>query len=125
MGDDTHPAPAGPVTEVVNRTDERYYELLVDGHAAGMVVYELTGHRYVLTHTVIAENYQGRGLSQVLLRGTLNDLRERQATVTIYCPVVGRFIEGNPEYRSLIDPHHPGNPGSQPGAAGDPAVSPA
>jgi predicted GNAT family acetyltransferase len=125
MGDDTHDGqhPAGAVTEVVNRTDERYYDLLVDGQAAGMVIYELASHRYVLTHTVIAEGYQGRGLSQVLLRGVLDDLRERQLTVTVYCPVVGHFVESNPEYRPLLDPHHPGNWGDQPGTAGGPATT--
>ncbi len=125
MGDDTHPGghPAGPVTEVVNRTDERYYELLLDGQAAGMVVYELAGPRYVLTHTVIAEGYQGRGLSRVLMRGMLDDLRERQATVTIYCPAVGHFVEGNPEYRTLIDPHHPGSWDNQPGVPDGPAAT--
>jgi predicted GNAT family acetyltransferase len=113
MGTDTHPAdrPAGQALEVVRRADERFYELLVDGQFGGLVVYEEedAGSRYVLTHTFIAEGYRGRGLSQVLLRGVLEDLKARHITVTNYCPILDRFIEKNSEYIPLIDSGKPGN----------------
>ena len=109
-GTDTHPAdgPAGQALEVVRRADERFYELLVDGEFGGLVVYEEAGSRYVLTHTFIAEGHRGRGLSQVLLRGVLEDLKARHITVTNYCPILDRFIEKNSEYIPLIDPGQPG-----------------
>jgi predicted GNAT family acetyltransferase len=97
------------VTEVVHRADERFYELLADGQFAGLVVYEQAGRRYVLTHTFIAEGYRGRGLSQVLLRGVMEDLKARQVTVTNFCPVLNRFLDKNPEYISVIDQDKPGN----------------
>lgn len=109
-GTDAHTAegPVGEALEVVRRADERFYELLVDGQFGGLVVYEDAGSRYVLTHTFIAEGYRGRGLSQVLLRGVLEDLKARHITVTNYCPILDRFIEKNPEYIRLIDPSQPG-----------------
>lgn len=110
MGTDSSPADSSPgqTLEVVRRAGERFYELLVDGRFGGLVVYEAAGRRYVLTHTFIAEGYRGRGLSQVLLRGVLDDLKARHVTVTNFCPVVDRFIDANPEYLPLIDPIHPG-----------------
>lgn len=112
MGTDTHPAerPAGQTLEVVRRADERFYELLVDGQFGGLVVYEEenAGRRYILTHTFIAEGYRGRGLSQVLLRGVLEDLKARHIKATNYCPILDRFIEKNSEYIPLIDPGKPG-----------------
>jgi uncharacterized protein len=108
----------GRRAEVTEHADERFFELTVDGERAGVVVYEPAGRRYVLTHTVIAEGYQGQGFSQVLLRGVLDDLRARQITVTNYCPVVGHFIDLHPEYRSVIDPDRPGSRAAQPQAPG-------
>jgi uncharacterized protein len=106
-------------TEVVERAEERFFELLVDGERAGMVVYEPAGSRYVLTHTVIADEFQGRGLSGVLLRGVLDELRRRGATVTNYCPAAGRFIARHPEYRSLLDPDKPGSLAANPADGGE------
>jgi hypothetical protein len=116
MGTDSSPAEVQPgqTLEVVRHAGERFYELLVDGQFGGLVVYEDAGSRYVLTHTFIAEGYRGRGLSQVLLRGVLDDLRARQVTVTNYCPVLDRFIDANPEYLPLIDAAHPGKWVKQP-----------
>lgn len=106
-------SPTDPTLEVVRHADERFYELLVDGQFGGLVAYEEAGRRYVLTHTYIAEGYRGRGLSWVLLRGVLEDIKAQELTLTNYCPVLDRFIEKNPEYISLIDP---GNPGRWPKA---------
>jgi predicted GNAT family acetyltransferase len=110
MGTDSHPAEVQPgqTLEVVRHAGERFYELVVDGQFGGLVVYEEAGSRYVLTHTFIAEGFRGRGLSQVLLRGVLDDLRARHVTVTNFCPVVERFISRNPEYLPLIDAARPG-----------------
>lgn len=110
MGADMHLAgsPAEPVLDVVHRADDRFYELLVDGQFAGLIVYGAAARRYIFTHTFIAEGYRGRGLSQVLLRGVLDDLKARHITVTNYCPVLDRFLEKNPEYITLIDPVMPG-----------------
>jgi hypothetical protein len=99
----------GRSVEVVHDTDNRFYELLVGGRSAGMVVYGAAGNRYVFTHTFIAEGFRGRGLSQVLLRGVLDDIRARHATVTNYCPVLDRFLDRNPEYIPLIDSRNPGS----------------
>ncbi len=95
-------------TEVVRRPEDRFYELLVDGQFAGLIVYEEFGSRYVLTHTFIADSHRDQGLSWVLLKGALDDLKQRHVTVTNFCPVVHRFLQKNPEYLPLIDPAHPG-----------------
>ena len=85
------------------------WEAKTFGALSHAVVYEEAGSRYVLTHTFIAEGYRGRGLSQVLLRGVLEDLKARHITVTNYCPILDRFIEKNSEYIPLIDSGKPGN----------------
>ena len=93
--------------EVVHHADNRFYELLVDGQFAGLIVYEATDDRYVFTHTFIAEGYRGRGLSQVLIRNVLDDVRARHITATNRCPIMDRFADRNPEYRPLISAGKP------------------
>jgi predicted GNAT family acetyltransferase len=111
MGADTRTA--GSLTdqalEVIHHPDDRFYELLADGQSAGLIVYEDAGGRYVFTHTFITEGYRGRGLSWVLMRGVLEDVKQRHIAATNYCPVLDRFIEKNPEYAPLIDSGNPGN----------------
>jgi predicted GNAT family acetyltransferase len=111
MDADTHTA--GILTdqalEVVHHPEDRFYELLVDGQFAGLIVYEDDGGRYVFTHTFIAEGYRGRGLSWTLMRGVLEDVKQRRIAIRNYCPVLDRFIEKNPEYAPLIDSGDTGN----------------
>ena len=84
--------------EVVRHPEDRFYELRVDGQSAGLLVYEDARGRYAFTHTFIDEAYRGRGLSWVLMRGAMEDVRQRHIPMTNYCPVLDRFIAKNPEY---------------------------
>ena len=106
---DADTGPTNQVLEIVHHAAERFYELLVDGKSAGLIVYEDIGGRYVFTHTFIAEGYRGRGLSWILMRGVLEDVKQRGIAMTNYCPVLDRFIEKNPGYVPLIDSGNPGN----------------
>ena len=93
---------ASPAVTVVHHSDDEYYELLVDGQQAGLLVYHVVGSHLSITHTVIEQTYRGRGLSWVLVGRALDDIRTRSVTVSNYCPVVNRFVEKNPEYRDLL-----------------------
>ena len=100
--------PSGEVIEVVHREAERFYELMVDDVFAGLLVYGRSGDRLVFTHTFIAEGFRGRGLSNRLVQGVLDDIRAGGQTMTNYCPVIDRFIGKHPEYVALIDERSPG-----------------
>ncbi|MFE6555332.1 GNAT family N-acetyltransferase [Streptomyces sp. NPDC057746] len=93
---------------VVDDPEARQYALYVDGVQAGTMSYRIVGQRRVLGHTEIDEAYRGRGLSQILIQAVLDDLREKQQKVTIYCPAVDRFIKQRVKYADVIDPSHPG-----------------
>lgn len=95
--------------DVVDRATDRFYELMVDGRSAGMLIYELSGTRRVFTHTFIEDGYRGRGLSQELVRRVLDGVRAKHETITNYCGIVNGFIAANPEYEVVIDSHHPGS----------------
>jgi predicted GNAT family acetyltransferase len=97
------PSPDDAVSVVHHPADE-YYELLVGGEQAGLLVYHLIGARLSITHTVIESTYRGRGLSWTLVGGALDDIRSRSLTVSNYCPVVDRFVQKNPRYGELFSP---------------------
>jgi len=94
--------PASPAVTVVHHSDDEYYELLVDGQQAGLLVYHVIGSHLSITHTVIEQTYRGRGLSWALVGHALDDIRTKSVTVSNYCGVVRRFVEKNPEYRDLL-----------------------
>ncbi|MFI5692361.1 GNAT family N-acetyltransferase [Kribbella sp. NPDC051586] len=105
---DDEPAPsaesasASPAVTVIHHSDDEYYELLVDGRQAGLLVYHVIGSNLSITHTVIEPSFRGRGLSWALVGRALDDIRTKSVTVSNYCPVVSRFVEQNPEYRDLV-----------------------
>jgi predicted GNAT family acetyltransferase len=99
--------PASPTITVVHHADDEYYELLVDGQQAGLLVYHLIGSHLSITHTVIEQTYRGRGLSWVLVGRALDDIRTRSVTVSNYCAVVSRFIEQHPEYADILGAPRP------------------
>lgn len=92
-----------PAVTVTHHADDEYYELLVDGQRAGILVYHVIGSHLSITHTVIDQSYRGRGLSWELIRHALDDMRTNSATVSNYCAIVHRFVERNPEYGDLLD----------------------
>src|SRR6185312_13620624 len=71
----TMPSPIDPSNAlVVDRPSNGYYELLVDGQQAGLLVYEVIGSHLSITHAVIEPTYRGRGLSSVLIGQALDDI---------------------------------------------------
>ena len=101
-------SPLGESLEVVHHEAERFYELMVDGRFGGLLVYGLGDNRIVFTHTFIAEGFRGRGLSNVMIESTLDDVRAHGHTVTNFCPVLDHFFDTHPDYLPLIDERVPG-----------------
>jgi predicted GNAT family acetyltransferase len=81
----------------------RFYEITADGTYAGLLVYELTGPRYALTHTYIEPSFRGHGLATRLIQHVMDDLRTKGTTATNYCPVIDAFLHKHPEYSDLVD----------------------
>lgn len=77
---------ASSQTNAVRRDDEKNrYELSVDGHLAGHAAYADQDGQRVFYHTEIAPAFEGRGLSSVLLRAALDDLRDSGKRVVAVC----------------------------------------
>ncbi|MFB7287340.1 GNAT family N-acetyltransferase [Actinacidiphila glaucinigra] len=57
---------------VSNNEKEHRYEISVAGETAGHMGYRVIGNRRVLMHTVIYDAFRGQGLSNVLIKSTLD-----------------------------------------------------
>ena len=79
------------------------YEVLVDGHLAGTAHYSVLEDVLVFDHTVIGEDFGGRGLGKVLARGALDDVRANGRRIVPSCEFIAGFVAKNPEYDDLVD----------------------
>ena len=91
-------------TEVRRNDDRGRYELFVDGEMVGIAEFTVSPDGNVATfpHTVIAPERRGTGLGDVLVRGALDDVKDRVTKVVPACWFVADFIEANPEYADLV-----------------------
>jgi uncharacterized protein len=88
--------------QVVHNDEASRYELYVGGELASLADYRQRDGTLVMHHTETRDAYRGRGLAAVLVRGALEDIRERDLKVVPSCWFVADFIEANPEYRDLV-----------------------
>ena len=87
---------------VTDNTMANRYEARIDGVLAGVSEYELTPDTIVFLHTVVAEEYEGRGVGTAIARYALDDARARGLYVRPLCPFIRGWMERHPEYSDLI-----------------------
>ncbi|RZU74696.1 hypothetical protein EV384_3172 [Micromonospora kangleipakensis] len=81
------------------------FEILVDDALAGFTAYiprGEVGEVLVFTHTEVDERFQNMGVGSALIRGTLDQVRERGGRLVPKCPFVAAFIKRHPEYADLV-----------------------
>jgi predicted GNAT family acetyltransferase len=88
---------------VVHRPEERRYELLVGGEAAGELVYrDRGGGVLAFLHTEVDPTRRLNGLGSTLVAAALDDVRARGLRVVPLCPFVEAFVRRNPAYGDLV-----------------------
>ncbi len=87
--------------DVINNAAKQRYELAADGGIA-VAYYEPRGSAIALTHTVVPERLQGKGLASLVIKAALADIRKRGLKVAPECPFVARYIEHHPEEADLL-----------------------
>ncbi len=88
---------------VTDNADRRRYELRVDGRIVSIADYELTGDQVVLVpHVETDPEMRGRGMADRLMRGMLDDMRERGLRVTPICPFAAAYVRRHPADHDLL-----------------------
>ena len=90
--------------EVVHNASAQQYEIRIGDELAGFTVAEPTDDPGVILfpHTEIAEAFEGRGLASELVKGALDDVRERELRIKPTCPYILGWLPKHPEYQDLV-----------------------
>ena len=80
---------------------EHEFELVVEGHRA-VAAYQLEGDTIVFTHTIVPKAIEGRGVASRLIRGALDQVRDRGLKVIPQCPFVAAYIKRHPDTQDLL-----------------------
>ena len=109
-------------TEVVNNEAEQRFEAHVEGHTA-FLSYRQFPDRFVLVHTEVPPELEGKGIAGKLVATALDFARAAHLRVMPLCPYVTSFIRKHPEYLELVSEKdrpqilasepHPENAGTQ------------
>jgi uncharacterized protein len=100
--------PTEPQPRVTDDPGASRYELWLGATRAGLIEYRSEPGVVVLAHTEIAPAFEGQGLGERLVTGTLEDLRARWLKLVPLCPFVRAYLRRHPDQADLV--------------AGDPAV---
>lgn len=83
----------------------RRFEILADDSLAGFTTYEQRPAAIVLTHTEVDPRFTDQGVGSALVRGALDQVRERGERVIVECAFVAAYIERHPEYAAMLTAH--------------------
>lgn len=89
-------------TDVSFNSDKERYEISVDGEFAGWVDAKDDGDVLRMPHTVVLEEFGGKGVAKILVAAALDDIRARGRMIVPRCPYVVDFVEKNPQYGDLV-----------------------
>jgi len=89
--------------DVVDAPDQHRFEARTeDGTVAGFAAYRLDDAHLLFTHTEVDDAYEGQGVGSQLVRGALDQLRDRDTSVRSECSFINSWIEKHPEYEPLL-----------------------
>jgi hypothetical protein len=94
--------------EVRDAPDDERYEARAGDELAGFAAYtpargeQGDGLVLVFTHTEVDPAFEGQGVGGTLVRGALDDVRRRGASLVARCSFVHTFVERHPEYQDLV-----------------------
>jgi predicted GNAT family acetyltransferase len=102
--EDSNREPGGSAENIAvqDNPGESRYELLLDEHVVGEILYRLAPDRVVLLHTEVLPSLENKGLGARLVAGALDDIRGRGLHVVPFCPFVRSYIRRHPDYADLV-----------------------
>ncbi|MEH3139518.1 MAG: GNAT family N-acetyltransferase [Mycobacterium kyogaense] len=92
----------GAPTEV--RAEQDRFTISVDGRTAGFTEFIDHDGQRIFPHTVVDEEFSGRGLATILVGQALQSTREAGLRIVPVCSMVAGFIEKHPEFNDIVDP---------------------
>ena len=92
------------MSAVKDNPAEGRFELAVDGSRdIAAAYYRMEGDRVLLTHTIVPEEFSGKGIGSQLARGVFDALRAGGRKAILICPFMTAFFARHPEYSDTVE----------------------
>lgn len=90
-------------TRVTNNVESNQFEIHTeDGRLAGFSQYKDSDGVREFVHTVVEDEFEGKGIGRKLARTALDRTRADGLKVVATCKFIKRWIGRNPEYEDLL-----------------------
>ena len=76
------------------------------GEATAFTEYRLRDGVIILPHTVVPEEFEGRGVGGELAKAALTFAREEGLAVVPTCPFIAGYITRHPEWHDVVEPSY-------------------
>ena len=105
--------------QITDNTDASRLELRAEDHLAELL-YRRRGNRFVIVHTDVPPELEGRGLGGALVRAAVDRATDEDLMVVPLCPFARLWLERHPDVaaKATIDWHQPGGGGVPAGPPG-------
>ena len=91
--------------EVKQNNDEKHgsFEALIDGKRAGLMTYTWAGEdRFIIDHTEVEEDYNGKGVGKEMLVKAVEFAREKSKKIIPLCPFAKSVFDKVEEFRDVL-----------------------
>ncbi|MDN4175286.1 GNAT family N-acetyltransferase [Nocardioides sp. SOB77] len=89
--------------QVRDDRDEQRWVAELDGRVAGFAEYRRDGGTITFTHTVVDDEFEGRGVGSALARTALDAVRDEGTTkIVAQCSFIRGWIDKHPDYQALL-----------------------
>lgn len=92
-----------PIAISNNEAEHRFEARL--GEAVAFTEYRLHDGALILPHTVVPDEFAGKGVGSQLAKAALSWAREQGLEVVPTCPFIAGYIAKHPEWRDLVVPN--------------------
>lgn len=74
---------------------------IVDNNIIGECDYEVDNNKWVITHTIVSEEYGGRGIAKKLVLAIVDEARKNNIKIIPLCSYAKKVLEKE-EYKDIV-----------------------
>ena len=86
-----------------NPAEHRFELAIVGSREIAAAYYQNEDGRLILTHTIVPQQFSGRGLGSQLARGVFGAIRASGRKAVLRCPFMAAYYARHPEYSDIVD----------------------
>ena len=87
---------------IVHNEEESRFETEVE-ELVSVVDYRRRNNLFIVTHTGVPSQLEGRGIAGAITKALLDYIRENQVKVRPLCPYTKAYIKRHPEYDDIVE----------------------